>query len=111
MISGLSPASSLGRASFARSGDWWPGGMGHPNRIGSQDGMRYAYFARPKRLAVERDGAVTLYDTQDHQIVGVMPQQSSSGTLRFASQHGAFEITSLPVVAGGRVTPLSSPWG
>lgn len=99
----------LARPSFARSGDWWPGGMGHPNSVGSQSGMRYAYFARARRLAIERDGAVTLYDTQDHQIGGVSPPQSLSGSLRFASQHGPFDISSLPVVASGGATPRSSP--
>ena len=39
--------------------------MGHLNSVGSQNGVRYAYFARANRLAIERDGAVTLYDTQD----------------------------------------------
>ena len=83
--------------------------MGHLNSVGSQNGMRYAYFARANRLAIERDGAVTLYGTQDHRIVGVTPQQSLSGPLRFASQHGAVDVASLPLVAGGSATLLSSP--
>lgn len=109
MIGDVSAPGPRERPSFARSGDWWPGGMGHPNSVGSQSGMRYAYFARAKRLAIERDGVVTLYDTQDHQIGGVSPQQTLSGSLRFASQHGAVEVTSLPVVNGGGAAPVSSP--
>jgi hypothetical protein len=109
MIGDTSARGQHERPSFARSGDWWPGGMGHPNSVGSQSGMRYAYFARAKRLAIERDGVVTLYDTQDHQLGGVSPPQSLSGSLRFASQHGAVEVASLPVVAGGGATPRSSP--
>lgn len=86
--------------SFARSGDWWPGGLGHPNSTGSQAGMRYAYFARARRLAIERSGTVTLYDTQDHALGGVSKQkQNLSAPLQFDSQHGPIDVASLPVVA------------
>lgn len=85
-----------------RSGDWWPGGMGHPNSAGSQNGMRYAYFARARRLAIEHGGAVALYDTQDHEIAGVSQQQGPGGTLRFTSQHGAVDVATLPVVRPAR---------
>ena len=81
-----------------RSGDWWPGGMGHPNSAGSQNGMRYAYFARAHRLAIEHGGAVALYDTHGHEIRGVSQQQGPGGTLRFTSQHGAVDVATLPVV-------------
>ena len=81
-----------------RSGDWWPGGMGHPNSVGSQNGVRYAYFARARRLAIERGGEVTLYDTQDHEISGVSQQQGLSGELDFTSQTGPVDVASLPVV-------------
>lgn len=95
----LSAPGRLERPYFARSGDWWPGGMGHPNEAGSHDGMRYAYFARARRLAIERGGLVTLYDTLDHTIGGVSQQPSPSASLRFTSQHGAIDLASLPVVA------------
>ena len=100
MIGDVSAPGPLERPPFARSGDWWPGGMGHPNNVGSQSGMRYAYFARAKRLAIERDGVVTLYDTQDHQIFSVSPQQGTTGELRFMSQTGPVDLASLPVVVG-----------
>ncbi len=90
----------LGRPPFVRSGDWWPGGMGHPNSVGSQNGTRYAWFARARRLAIERGGVVTLYDTLDREISGVSQPQSLSGALRFTSQHGPVAVASLPVVAG-----------
>ena len=64
------------RRPTVRSGDWWPGGMGHPNNAGSQNGTRYAYFARARRLAIERGGVVTLYDTLDHELGKVSPPQS-----------------------------------
>lgn len=96
-LSGVGP---LARPRFARSGDWWLGGMGHPNSAGSQNGMRYAYFARAKRLAIELNGAVTLYDTLNHEISGVSQQQGPSGAPRFACRHGTVDVGSLPVTAG-----------
>lgn len=86
------------RLAMPRSGDWWPGGMGHPNNTGSQNGMRYAYFARSGRLAIERGGVVTLYDTLDNELGSIAPPQSLSGSLRFTSQHGPVDVASLPVV-------------
>ncbi len=92
------PEVATGGGRYARSGDWWPAGMGHPNSAGSQNGVRYAYFARARRLAIERDGALMLYDTLDHDIGGVSQQQGATGSLRFASQHGPIDVDSLPVV-------------
>ncbi|MEP7102330.1 MAG: hypothetical protein ABI781_17605 [Burkholderiales bacterium] len=94
-----SPSGTPDRPRFVRSGDWWPGGMGHPNSAGSQNGMRYAYFARARRLAIERGGVVTLYDTLDHELTGVLPAQNSSGSLRFNSPGGLVEVANLPVAA------------
>jgi hypothetical protein len=91
-------ASKAPAARIARSGDWWPAGMGHPNNAGAQNGFRYAYFARAKRLAIERHGEVTLYDTQSHEIRGVAQQQSASHALRFMSAEGVVELASLRVV-------------
>jgi len=89
-------------AAMPRSGDWWPGGMGHPNSVGSQNGVRYAYFARARRLAIERGSELTLYDTQDHEISGVSQQQGTSGALRFASQHGPVDLAGGGGVSGSR---------
>jgi len=84
------------------SGSWWPAGLGSPNSSGGQNDVRYAYFAGPRRLAVEADGRVTVYDTLDHQIGGVSQQQGSArpGSLTFTSQHGTVDLDSLPVVSG-----------
>ena len=90
----------LARPPTLRSGEWWPGGMGHPNSAGSQSGMRYAYFARAQRLAIERGGVITLYDTLDYELGGVAPSQSLSGRLRFTSPRGPVEVASLPAAAG-----------
>lgn len=92
------------------SGDWWPAGLGQPNSTGAQNDVRYAYFAQARRLAIEVNGKVTLYDTLDHQISGFSQQQSHGASLTFASQHGLVAVASLPVVSGGGVPqPVSAP--
>jgi len=81
------------------SGNWWPAGLQFPNSTGSQNNVRYAYFATIHRLAIELNGHVTLYDTLDHQIGGFSQQQSSSGSITFNSQYGIVDINNLPVVS------------
>ncbi|HEV7578781.1 MAG TPA: SHOCT domain-containing protein [Caldimonas sp.] len=83
------------------AGAWWPEGLGSPASAGAQNDVRYAWFAAPRRLAIERDGQVTLYDTLDHRIGGVAQQQSATSTLTFTSQHGDVDVDRLPVVGAG----------
>jgi len=92
------------------SGAWWPADLGRPNSTGAQNDVRYAYFAQPRRLAIEVNGKVTVYDTLDHQISGFSQQQSRGASLTFASQHGLVAVASLAVVSvGGVPQPASSP--
>jgi hypothetical protein len=81
------------------SGNWWPTELGRPNSIGAQNDVRYAYFAPSRRLAIEINGRVTIYDTLDHQISGFSQQQSYGGSLTFSSQHGLVDVASLPVLS------------
>ena len=81
------------------SGDWWGTDLRWPTSTGSQNGVRYAYFAQARRLAIEVGGRVTLYDTLDHQIGGFSQQQGAGESLTFSSQYGLVEIARLPVVS------------
>ena len=81
------------------SGHWWPADLGRPTSTGAQNDVRYAYFAQTRRLAIEVNGRVTVYDTLDHQISGFSQQQSSGGSLTFSSQHGLVDVASLPVLS------------
>jgi hypothetical protein len=101
------------------SGQWWPAELGFPNGTGAQNQVRYAYFNQKRRLAVELNGDVTVYDTLDHQISGVSQQQGRGGSLTLTSQHGTVGISTLPVVSvnGGptkapepAVAPASKPY-
>lgn len=81
------------------SGNWWPAGLQFPNSTGAQNNVRYAYFATIRRLAIEANGHVTLYDTLDHQIGGFSQQQSVGGSITFTSQYGLVDVSTLPVIS------------
>jgi hypothetical protein len=85
-------------------GTWWPSELGSPNSSGAQNNIRYAYFAGPRRLAIESNGVVTVYDTLQHQIGGVSQQQSGGYSLTFSSQYGNVDLAQLPVVSGSQPT-------
>jgi len=89
------------------AGDWWGSSLRWPNSTGAQNGVRYAYFAQARRLAIEVGGRVTIYDTLDHQIGGFSQQQGFGGSLTFSSQYGLEEVASLPVVSVDGVPPSS----
>ena len=88
------------------AGAWWPAELGIPAASGAQNAMRYAYFPAQRRLAIAVHEHFWLYDTLDHQVRGVSQQQGVGSTVTFTSQHGIVEVTSLPMIAGGR---LGSP--
>ena len=76
----------------------WPAELGSPSTSGAQNSMRYAYFPQTNRLAVDRSGSVTIYDTLNHQIGGVSQQQGGDQSLTFSSQFGTIAVSDLPVV-------------
>ena len=89
-----------------RAEAWWPAELGLPAASGMQNAMRYAYFPTQRRLAIAVHEDFRLYDTLDHQVSGVSQQQGSGSMVTFTSQHGVVEVTSLPMIASGR---LASP--
>lgn len=108
------------QASGASSGDsslfvpdpashWWPRELGTPGATGSQNDVRYAYFANAHRLAVETSGRVWVYDTLDHQIGGFSQQQGTGGSILFTSQYGTVNLARLPVISIDGQAPVSPP--
>ncbi len=83
------------------SGNWWPVELGAPAATGAQNQMRYAYFPNSRRLAVEINGQITVYDTLDHRIGGFSQQQSGDASINVTSQYGLVALSALPVVSGG----------
>ena len=80
--------------------DWLPAGLSEPGSTGAQNGLRYAFFPKQRRLAIEQDGKVTQYDTGEHRISGVSQQQSqgTGGAPRFSSQNGDVDLSALQQV-------------
>ena len=87
---------------------WYPAELGVPDATGSQNHVRYAYFAKARRLAVETGGDVYVYDTLDHNIGGFSQQQSSGASNVFTSQLGNVALESLRIVSlNGK--PVAAP--
>jgi hypothetical protein len=99
-----------GRASgFGSFAPWWPSEFGSPSSSGAQNGQRYAVFPDARRLAIERDGRLTVYDTGDHRIGGVSQQQGPSWSLTFSSDHGTVDAEDLREVRSDVSEPGASP--
>ena len=89
---------------------WWPADYGRPSTSGSQNDRRYAYFPSERRLAIESNGEVTLYDTGDHQISGVSQQQGGGHDLVFQSQRGQIRLHDFARVGAPRAhEPIETP--
>lgn len=96
------PAPAPGVSLFVAggSGGRWPAELGNPASSGSQNDLHYAIFPATRRLAIERGGRVTVYDTGAHQIFGIGQAQSGDQTLSFTSQLGLVRLSDLPIVTG-----------
>lgn len=102
--------SSSGSPLFVPTRPWWPEALGQPGASGAQNQMRYAWFPQARRLAVDSNGDVWVYDTLDHQIGGFSQQQGMDGSITFTSQYGTVSLASLPVVMrnGRDIAPPSA---
>jgi hypothetical protein len=82
--------------SSSQSGAWWPSALGNASATGSQNALRYAYFPGNRRLAIEQNGRVEVYDTTGYDIRGFAQQQAGDSSLTFMSQRGPVRLDSLP---------------
>jgi hypothetical protein len=80
--------------------NWWPTDLGAAGSTGAQNNLRYAYFPSIRRLAIDVNGQVSVYETGDHQIGGFSQQQSGDQSLTFTSQFGLVRVLDLPLVSG-----------
>lgn len=85
--------------------NWWPQELGVPSSTGAQNNLRYAVFPNTHRLAIDINGAVTVYDIGDHQISGFSQQQSGDQSITFTSQYGTVFVSQLPVVSSSGKAP------
>ncbi len=89
-------------------GNWWPDELGQPSSSGAQNNLRYAIFPQARRLAIDLNGILTIYDTGDHMIGGVGQQQSGDASWTFTSQFGTVYLNQLPVVIGNVTEPQNA---
>jgi hypothetical protein len=93
--------------------NWWPADLGAAGSTGAQNNLRYAYFPATRRLAIDVNGQVSVYETGDHQIGGFSQQQSGDQSLTFTSQFGLVRVLDLPLVSGpgqmGQQAPVQPP--
>jgi hypothetical protein len=87
----------------AASGNWWPADLGMAGSTGGQNNLRYAYFPAARRLAVDINGQVSVYDTGQHQISGFSQQQSGDQSITFTSQFGLVRVADQP-----RINPVNT---
>ncbi len=98
------------RASSTIGQRWWPEELGMPSAQGGQNEIRYAYFADKRRLVLDINGKIAIYDTHNHHITSISQQQGSSiRTILFTSQDGTFEISHLSLVSSHSLDDNSEP--
>jgi hypothetical protein len=85
--------------------DWWPSELGIPASTGAQNNMRYACFPERRRLVLDVNGQISVYDTGGHRITGFSQQQSGSQSLTFTSQHGSVQLDRLAKISGDIAVP------
>jgi hypothetical protein len=77
----------------------WPSELGIASTSGSSAEMRYAYFPRNRRLAVEWRGVVTIYDTAEYQFRGMLQAHSAENVgMSILTQRGRVPLTELATV-------------
>ena len=81
-------------APMKKTEPWWPADLGEPSSVGSQNGLRYAFFPQSHRLLIDRDGTVTVYDSGSHKINGIY-QPTDVSQLRFTGNQGNVDLGSL----------------
>jgi len=83
----------------------WPSELGIASTSGTSPEMRYAYFPQNRRLAVERHGILTIYDTAEYQFRGLVQAHSSETVgISILTQRGRVRLTDLATVSAA--TPL-----
>jgi hypothetical protein len=74
---------------------WWPAELGTPSAVGGQNSFRYAVFPDRRRLLIDEDGDISIYDTGEHQISGISQTQAGTGSIHFSSSAGSVSLSEL----------------
>ena len=71
---------------------WWPDELGHPDAVGKQNDVQYAYFKEARRLLLLQSNQIAAYDAGEHEIHGISPL-SDGGQATFTSNHGPIALS------------------
>jgi hypothetical protein len=67
---------------------------------GTSPDMRYAYFPQNRRLAVEWQGVLTIYDTAEYQFRGMIQAHSAETVgISILTQRGRVRLTDLATIS------------
>jgi hypothetical protein len=78
----------------------WLSELGIASTSGSSAELRYAYFPLNRRLAVERRGIVTIYDTAEYQFRGLLQAHSAETVgMSILTQRGRVRLIDLAIVS------------
>jgi Short C-terminal domain len=100
---------SLYVAGTGSASGWLPEELGSPSSTGAQNDMRYACFPGRRRLAIQQDERVRVYDTGEHTISGFSQQQGGDPPLTVTSQFGLVRVADLALISRDRSQNRSSP--
>ena len=88
---------------------WWPPELGTPSSTGAQNTLRYAIFPAARRLAIDRDGQVSVHDTGDLPISGCTWSDDQK-EVRFSTSDGrSLTLSNLPEARPAPSVPSPLP--
>ena len=64
---------------------WWPEEFGKPSSAGSQNDLRYAFFPQQRRLVIERQRELCIYDSGGYDINGISQSSGQEHAVRFTT--------------------------
>ena len=104
-MGGMAPMTFAPMASMEA---WWPPELGTPSSTGAQNDLRYAVFPASRRLAVDRNGRVSVHDLGDLRISGCS-QASGGGEVHFTTNSGTIALSSLPEMGPAQAPAPAEP--
>jgi hypothetical protein len=63
--------------------------LGRPGAVGAQNDLRYAVFPETRRLVIDDQGTISVYDTGSHRIFGVAQAQTPIGRSHSPARTGS----------------------
>ena len=81
------------------SASWPPPQLRRPTSSGTHGNVKFAFFADKKRLLIETDGALQIFDSGAHQIREVDEPGGERPTVEFISQNGRHPICELRLLS------------